>query len=67
MSIVWLYKHFHPQGLRCPHCHAGVEHRARVRQQLLDSCVKYQISFKRRGHYDLRAIANEFLLRYSNV
>lgn len=20
MSVVWLMKHFHPQGLKCPHC-----------------------------------------------
>jgi NAD-dependent SIR2 family protein deacetylase len=25
ISMVWLQKHSHPQGLKCPHCHADVE------------------------------------------
>jgi transposase-like protein len=24
-SVVWLEEHFHPEGLQCPHCHAGIE------------------------------------------
>jgi transposase-like protein len=23
MSVVWLLKHFHPDGLRCPHCQSA--------------------------------------------
>jgi transposase-like protein len=26
-SLEWLEKHFHPDGLRCPHCQAGAEQR----------------------------------------
>lgn len=25
LSAAWLLRHFHPAGLRCPHCGAGVE------------------------------------------
>lgn len=24
-SIVWLEAHFHPEGMKCPHCQAGLE------------------------------------------
>ena len=28
----WIEQHFHPQGLRCPHCQAGMELGRRFRQ-----------------------------------
>jgi transposase-like protein len=28
MSVAWLLKHFHPEGLKCPRCHAD-QHEAR--------------------------------------
>ena len=32
LSILWLLKHFHPTGLRCPHCHAD-QTKARIFRQ----------------------------------
>jgi len=28
----WLEKHFHPQGMKCPHCGAGLEQARKFRQ-----------------------------------
>jgi hypothetical protein len=42
MSIVWLHKHFHPQGLRCPHGHAGVEHAREFRCTKTSGLVVYR-------------------------
>lgn len=38
-SEEWLLKHFHPQGLYCPHCDAGVEE-ARHFRTTKTSCLK---------------------------
>ena len=44
----WLQKHFHPKGLGCPHCRAGVRHarpfgqtrRSQVTQHRCRKCAK---------------------------
>ena len=42
MSIVWLQAHFHPQGLKCPHCHAGVEQAREFRRTKTSGLVVYR-------------------------
>ena len=43
MSEAWLRKHFHPQGLKCPHCYGGVDQarifrRTKRSQASVDRC-----------------------------
>jgi transposase-like protein len=45
MSIVWLQDHFHPQGLKCPHCHAGLEHAREFRRTKTSGLVVYRCRF----------------------
>ena len=54
MSIVWLRQHFHPQGLKCPHCHAGVEHAREFRRTKTSGLVVYRCR-SCRGVYNLHS------------
>jgi transposase-like protein len=42
MSLVWLQKHFHPHGLRCPHCGIGVENAREFRHTQTSGLVVYR-------------------------
>ena len=42
MSTVWLQEHFHPQGLKCPHCRAGVERAREFRHTKTSGLVVYR-------------------------
>jgi transposase-like protein len=52
MSIVWLQKHFHPPGLKCPYCQAGVEHAREFRRTKTSGLVVYRCR-SCRGVYNL--------------
>ena len=38
----WLLNHFHPQGLKCPHCEAGVEEARCFRQTMTSQLPVYR-------------------------
>ena len=42
MSLNWLYKHFHPDGLKCPHCGAGVEDARAFRRTQTSGLIVYR-------------------------
>jgi len=42
MSLVWLHKHFHPNGLKCPHCGTGVEDACAFRRTKTSGLMVYR-------------------------
>ena len=42
ISMAWLQKHFHPQGLKCPHCHADVEQAREFRRTKTSGLMVYR-------------------------
>lgn len=42
MSTAWLQKHFHPQGLKCPHCYAEVEQAREFRRTKTSGLMVYR-------------------------
>jgi transposase-like protein len=41
-SVEWLMVHFHPEGLRCPHCHQPVEKAREFRQTKRSDLTVYR-------------------------
>jgi transposase-like protein len=50
--VAWLTKHFHPDGLKCPHCQAGVEQAIRFRKTKSSELKVYRCKVCR-GIYNL--------------
>jgi transposase-like protein len=42
MSVVWLQKHFHPNGLKCPHCGTGVDEAHAFRRTKTSGLLVYR-------------------------
>ena len=43
-SSQWLLKHFHPEGLKCPHCGAGLDQAREFRQTKTSQLTVYRCS-----------------------
>jgi len=52
LSSQWLLKHFHPAGLQCPHCGAGVEQAREFRQTKSSRLTVYRCN-QCQGIYNL--------------
>jgi hypothetical protein len=42
LSSEWLLKHFHPDGLKCPHCDAGLDQAREFRQTKTSQLTVYR-------------------------
>lgn len=42
LSRQWLLKHFHPEGLKCPHCQAGLDQAREFRQTKTSQLTVYR-------------------------
>ena len=42
LSSQWILKHFHPDGLKCPHCHAGLDRAREFRQTKTSQLMVYR-------------------------
>ena len=42
LATAWLVKHFHPDGLKCPHCEASVTEARRFRQTTASHLTVYR-------------------------
>jgi transposase-like protein len=51
-SSQWLLKHFHPDGLKCPHCGAGLDYAREFRQTKTSQLTVYRCSLCQ-GIYNL--------------
>lgn len=52
LSRQWLLKHFHPDGLKCPHCGAGVNQAREFRQTKTSQLTVYRCN-QCQGIYNL--------------
>lgn len=52
LSSQWLLKHFHPNGLKCPHCGAGLKQAREFRQTKTSHLTVYRCSLCQ-GIYNL--------------
>lgn len=60
--LVWLANHFHPNGLKCPHCQAGLDQAIRFRKTRRSDLIVYRCKVCR-GLYNLYS-GTEFEGRY---
>jgi transposase-like protein len=51
-SSQWLLRHFHPQGLKCPHCGAGLDQAREFRQTKTSQLMVYRCN-QCQGVYNL--------------
>jgi len=42
LSRQWILKHFHPEGLKCPHCQAGLDRAREFRQTKTSQLTVYR-------------------------
>lgn len=42
LSSQWLHKHFHPEGLKCPHCQAGLDEAREFRETKSSGLIVYR-------------------------
>lgn len=52
LSSQWLLKHFHPEGLKCPHCGAGMNQAREFRQTKTSQLMVYRCN-QCQGIYNL--------------
>jgi len=52
LSSQWLLKHFHPEGLKCPHCGAGLNQAREFRQTKTSQLMVYRCN-QCQGIYNL--------------
>jgi hypothetical protein len=52
LSSAWLRKHFHPDGLKCPHCNAGLDQAREFRQTKTSQLTVYRCN-ECQGIYNL--------------
>jgi len=52
LSSQWLLKHFHPEGLKCPHCEAGLNQAREFRQTKTSQLTVYRCTLCQ-GIYNL--------------
>lgn len=60
--LVWLANHFHSNGLKCPHCQAGLDQAIRFRKTRRSDLIVYRCKVCR-GRYNLYS-GTEFEGRY---